>query len=83
MFRIFLIYALSGFLSLAYQVAWFRIFTDWFGSTNLTFALVLTNFIGGLAIGALLSNRLTNFLTRKTSPGTQSGCTRDQYREIP
>jgi spermidine synthase len=67
MIRIFLVYAFSGFLSLAYQVAWFRIFTDWFGSTNLTFALVVTNFIGGLAIGALLSHRLTNVLVARTS----------------
>ena len=67
MIRIFLVYALSGFLSLAYQVAWFRIFTDWFGSTNLTFALVVTNFIGGLAVGALLSRRLTNIVVGRTS----------------
>jgi spermidine synthase len=67
MFRIFLVYALSGFLSLAYQVAWFRIFTDWFGSTNLTFALVVINFIGGLAVGALLSRRVTIALVARTS----------------
>jgi len=67
MIRIFLVYALSGFLSLAYQVAWFRIFTDWFGSTNLTFALVVANFIGGLAAGALLSRRLTNIIVTRTS----------------
>jgi len=67
MIRIFLVYALSGFLSLAYQVAWFRIFTDWFGSTNLTFALVVINFIGGLAVGALLSRRLTNIVVGRTS----------------
>jgi spermidine synthase len=67
MTRIFLVYALSGFLSLAYQVAWFRIFTDWFGSTNLTFALVVINFIGGLAVGALLSRRLTNIVVGRTS----------------
>jgi spermidine synthase len=66
MIRIFLIYALSGFLSLAYQVAWFRIFTDWFGSTNLTFALVVINFIGGLATGALLSRRVTDFVVTRT-----------------
>jgi spermidine synthase len=66
MFRIFLVYALSGFLSLAYQVAWFRIFTDWFGSTNLTFALVVINFIGGLAVGALLSRRVTDTLIART-----------------
>lgn len=61
MIRLFFVYALSGFVSLGYQVAWFRIFTDWFGSTNLTFALVVCNFIGGLGVGSLLSERLTGW----------------------
>ncbi len=56
--RVYLLYALSGFLSLGYQVAWFRIWIDRFGSTNLAFALVVCNFIGGLGAGALLSNRV-------------------------
>ncbi|MHC4447895.1 MAG: spermidine synthase family protein, partial [Planctomycetota bacterium] len=53
--RVYLLYCLSGLVSLGYQVAWFRIYVDWFGSTNLTFALVLCNFIGGLGVGALAS----------------------------
>lgn len=64
MLRLFLLYAASGFVSLGYQVAWFRIFTDWFGSTNLTFALVVCNFIGGLGAGALLSQRLAGGVGR-------------------
>jgi predicted membrane-bound spermidine synthase len=62
MARIFVAYALSGFVSLGYQVAWFRIFTDWFGSTTLTFGLVVCNFIGGLGIGALLSDPMAKLL---------------------
>jgi len=31
------LYCLSGLVSLIYQVAWFRIFVDRFGSTTLTF----------------------------------------------
>ena len=62
MIRIFVLYAMSGFVSLGYQVAWFRIFTDWFGSTNQTFALVVCNFIGGLGLGALLSARIADSL---------------------
>ena len=64
MIRLFVVYALSGFVSLGYQVAWFRIFTDWFGSTNLTFSLVVCNFIGGLGVGSLLSERLTSWAQR-------------------
>jgi len=61
MIRVLVLYAVSGFISLGYQVAWFRIVTDWFGSTSLTFALVVGNFIGGLGLGALLSARVTRF----------------------
>jgi predicted membrane-bound spermidine synthase len=64
MFRLFLLYAVSGFVSLGYQVAWFRIFTDWFGSTNLTFALVVCCFIGGLGFGALWSKPVANWIGR-------------------
>ena len=45
----------SGALSLGDQVMWFRIFADRFGSTNVTFALVLVCFIGGLGLGAAAS----------------------------
>ena len=69
MIQVFLLYALSGFVSLGYQVAWFRIFTDWFGSTNLTFALVVSNFIGGLAVGAILSERITDFFRGRMKVG--------------
>ncbi len=60
--RVSLLYCLSGFVSLAYQVTWFRIYIDHFGSTNLTFILVLTNFVGGLGIGALASKPLTRWI---------------------
>lgn len=65
-----LLYALSGFVSLGYQVVWFRVFVDRFGSTNLTFALVLCNFIGGLGLGALLSRPIGERLGRLASLGS-------------
>jgi len=61
-FQVLLAYAVSGFIALGYQVVWFRILTDWFGSTNLTFALVVTSFIGGLSAGSVLSARLVALL---------------------
>ena len=64
MWVVYVFYGLSGFVSLGYQVAWFRIFIDQFGSTNLTFILVLCNFIGGLGAGALASRRMTPWLSR-------------------
>ena len=66
MIRIFLAYALSGFIALGYQVVWFRLFPDWFGSTSLSFALVTCNFIGGLGAGSLASRRVTQWLARVT-----------------
>lgn len=54
---IYALYALSGFVSLGYQVTWFRIYVDQFGCSSLTFILVVTNFIVGLGAGALASRR--------------------------
>lgn len=69
--RVYVLYALSGFVSLGYQAAWFRILVDRFGATNLTFALVVCNFIGGLGVGSLASRRFTAWLTRRAglAPG--------------
>jgi spermidine synthase len=64
MIRLFLLYALSGFVSLGYQVAWLRIGVDLFGSTDLTFVLVLANFIGGLGAGSLASRWIGARLAR-------------------
>ena len=49
----------SGAISLGYQVMWFRLYAERFGSTGLTFLLVLVGFIGGLGLGALASERLS------------------------
>jgi spermidine synthase len=64
MIRVFLAYALSGFVALGYQVVWFRLFPDWFGSTSLSFALVVCNFIGGLGAGSLASRPVTKWIAR-------------------
>ncbi len=46
------LYALSGLLSLGYQVVWFRLFADRYGATTFTFGMVVLCFIGGLGLGA-------------------------------
>jgi len=53
-------------VSLGYQIVWYRSFVDRFGSTNLTFILVLCSFIGGLGAGALASRRFTDGVARRT-----------------
>ncbi len=63
---IYAIYCLSGFVSLGYQVSWYRIYVDQFGCSSLTFILVLSNFIVGLGAGALVSRRVVDWLQRLT-----------------
>lgn len=65
MLSILLAYALSGFIALGYQTAWFRLFVDRFGCTSLTFLLVVCCFIGGLGAGGLASRRVTRRLSRE------------------
>ncbi len=74
MTRVAALYAISGFVSLGYQVAWLRIYVDRFGSTDLTFVLVLCNFIGGLGVGSLASRRVSQWLASwVTSPLARYG----------
>ena len=62
--RVFLAYSLSGCIALSYQLVWFRLFPDWFGSTSLSFALVTCNFIAGLGAGSLASGPITRWAAR-------------------
>jgi len=59
-----LCYALSGLLSLGYQVVWLRHFVDRFGSSTFTFVLVICCFIAGLGAGAFFSRPVSNALRR-------------------
>lgn len=59
---IYLLYCLSGFIGLIYEIVWYRYFVDRFGAGNITFVLVLCSFIGGLGVGAALSRMVTKFL---------------------
>lgn len=45
---------LSGFVSLAYEIAWIRLLALVLGSSTYTFSLMLAAFIAGLALGSLL-----------------------------
>src|SRR5262245_47466732 len=54
----------SGVIGLGYQVIWFRLFADRFGSSNLTFAAVIVGFIGGLGLGSVASRPLLAWMAR-------------------
>lgn len=49
----------TGFISLSEEIIWVRIISFAFESTPRAFALVLTAFLGGIALGALLGKRLS------------------------
>ena len=59
-----LLSSVSGVLALGYQVMWFRVHASRFGSTSLTFLVVLVCFIGGLGLGSLASRPLAATLRR-------------------
>lgn len=49
----------TGFVSLSEEILWVRIISFAFESTPRAFALVLTAFLGGIALGALFGKRLS------------------------
>ena len=51
-------FALSGVAALVYQTAWTRQFAIVFGTSELAVATVLAAYMGGLALGATLAERL-------------------------
>jgi spermidine synthase len=58
-------FALSGFASLAYEVAWFRILSMTIGSTIYAFAVMLATFLMGLALGSYV---VSFFIDRIKAP---------------
>lgn len=57
-------FALSGLAALVYQTAWTREFALVFGTSELAVATVLAAYMGGLALGAALIDRMLPRFTR-------------------
>lgn len=57
-------FALSGLAALVYQIAWARQFALVFGTSELAVATVLAAYMGGLALGAALIERLLPRVSR-------------------
>jgi len=58
--RVFTIYGavfLSGFVALAYEIAWIRLLALVLGSSTYSFSLMLAAFIAGIALGSYLISR--------------------------
>jgi len=61
---ILVLFVLSGFCGLVYQVVWLRMLTLTFGSTVYAVSTLLTAFMGGLALGSTGFGRLTPRIRR-------------------
>ncbi len=61
---ILLLYGLSGFAAMAYQVAWTRALILSMGSSTYSFSTIVSCYIFGLAIGSLAMTRLVDKVRR-------------------
>jgi len=61
---ILLIFFISGFTGLVYEVVWIRLFGLIFGNTTLAISAVLSAYMLGLALGSKIIGRLTDRMTR-------------------
>jgi spermidine synthase len=61
----------SGFLALAMQILWTRMFSQVLQNTVYSFSVILTMFLSALTLGAVLANRLSH----KKLPPTQTTVT--------
>ncbi len=57
---IWIIASLSGFVSMALQIAWTRAYVIVLGSSTYSFSLVLTSFLLGLGLGSVFSSALVS-----------------------
>src|SRR3954447_8543382 len=63
---VFLLFLLSGFSGLVYQVVWVRMAFASFGIIIQVLSVVLSVFMLGLSLGAWAGGRSVDFLVRKT-----------------
>ena len=68
---VFLLFFLSGFTGLVYEIAWSRILSTILGNTSLAITVVVSIFLAGLAFGSFLAPRFS-ILSR--SPLTTYAC---------
>lgn len=60
--------AVAGFIALAYEIIWYRLFSFWSASNARVFAIMLGAYLAGVAIGGLVVHDLTTRgKTRSTS----------------
>jgi len=57
----------SGFIALAYEILWYRLFSFWSGSDARVFAYLLGAYLAGIAAGGLIAHDLTDRTTSDRS----------------
>jgi spermidine synthase/MFS family permease len=63
-YTLFAIYALSGFIALSLEVLWFRMLQALLVANTYTFALLLSFYLGGIALGAEVGSLLVSRVSR-------------------
>jgi spermidine synthase len=58
---LYLLFFLSGFTSLVYEISWSRILSTVLGNTSLAITVVVSIFLGGLALGSFVAPRISLF----------------------
>jgi predicted membrane-bound spermidine synthase len=61
-----LVFFLTGFSSLIYQIVWQRILTLYYGVGSLSIALIVSTFLGGLGIGSLIGGFFAETIQQKS-----------------
>jgi spermidine synthase len=64
-----LLVALAGFIALAYEIIWYRLFSFWSGSNARVFASLLGAYLAGVAVGGLVAHDLTSRTDKSRSDG--------------
>ncbi len=67
-FLLALIFFLTGFISIALEIVWTRIFTLHFGSSVYSYAIILAIVLAGIGIGSILFSRIRVFQIPKAWP---------------
>ncbi len=59
--------AVAGFISLGYEIVWYRLFSFTTGGLAKSFAFLLGAYLAGLAVGSLVANRVcTHFVSARS-----------------
>ncbi len=61
---VMLCFFLSGFAALVYETVWLRQFAIVLGTSQESLAIVLSSYMGGLAVGSIVAGQLANRVTR-------------------